>query len=140
LTLPGQPPAEPARTAVFTRADGREMAAYLAVPSDPARPGYGTLRLLDVVPGAALPGPEQVQASFRADPATAASGPMVRTGPLAVLPAGNGFLYAERMYLIAAGGAPALRSLLAGYDGKVGFGPTTRAALADLAAGAWSRP
>jgi hypothetical protein len=30
--------------------------------------------------------------------------------------------------------------VLAGYDGKVGFGQTTRAALADLAAGAWSRP
>ena len=62
------------------------------------------------------------------------------SGPLAVLPAGNGFLYAERVYLIAAGRAPVLRSVLAGYDGKVGFGPTTRAALADLAAGAWSRP
>jgi uncharacterized protein len=108
-----------------------------------ARPGYGTLRLLDVVPGARLPGPEQVQASFRADPATAATaatGPMVRAGPLPVLPAGNGILYAERVYLMAAGRAPVLRSVLAGYDGKVGFGATTRAALADLAAGAWSRP
>jgi uncharacterized membrane protein (UPF0182 family) len=110
------------------------------VASDPARPGYGTLRLLEVVPGAAGPGPEQVQASFRADLAAAATGPMVRAGPLAVLPAGNGFLYAEPVYLMAAGRAPVLRSVLAGYDGKVGFGPTTRAALADLAAGAWSRP
>jgi hypothetical protein len=62
-------------------------------------------------------------------------------GPLlAVLLAGNGFLYAERVYLVAAGKAPVLRSVLAGYDGKVGFAATTRAALADLAAGAWSRP
>jgi uncharacterized membrane protein (UPF0182 family) len=137
LTLPGGMGAEPARTTVFTGAGGHQLAAYLAVPSDPARPGYGTLRLLDVVPGAALPGPEQVQASFRADLAT---GPMVRAGPLAVLPAGNGFLYAERVYLVAAGRAPALRSVLAGYDGKVGFGATARAALADLAAGGWSRP
>jgi uncharacterized membrane protein (UPF0182 family) len=99
--------------------------------------------VLDVVPGASLPGPEQVQDSFRADPATAATaatGPTVRAGPLAVLPAGNGFLYAERVYLVAAGRAPGLRSVLGGYDGKAGFGPTTRAALADLAAGAWSRP
>jgi uncharacterized membrane protein (UPF0182 family) len=96
--------------------------------------------VLDVVPGASLPGPEQVQDSFRADPATAATGPTVRAGPLAVLPARNGFLYAERVYLVAAGRAPVLRSVLAGYDGKAGFGPTTRAALADLAAGAWSRP
>ena len=146
LTLPGGMGAEPARTTVFTRAGGHELAAYLAVPSDPARPGYGTLCLLDVVPGVGLPGPEQVQDSFRADPATAATaataatGPTMRAGPLAVLPAGNGFLYAERVYLVAAGRAPVLRSVLAGYDGKVGFGPTTRAALADLAAGAWSRP
>jgi uncharacterized membrane protein (UPF0182 family) len=137
LTMPGQQAAELARTAVFTRAGGRELAGYLAVASDPARPGYGTLRLLEVAPGAARPGPEQVQASFRAG---LAAGPMVRAGPLAVLPAGNGFLYAERVYLNAAGRAPMLRSVLAGYDGKVGFGQTTRAALADLAAGAWSRP
>jgi uncharacterized membrane protein (UPF0182 family) len=140
LTMPGQPAAEPARTAVFTRADGHELAAYLAVASDPGRPGYGTLRLLDVVPGATLPGPEQVQASFRTDLALAVTGPMVRAGPLAVLPAGNGFLYAQPVYLMAAGRAPVLQSVLAGYDGKVGFGQTTRAALADLAAGAWSRP
>jgi uncharacterized membrane protein (UPF0182 family) len=55
LTLPGGTGAEPARAAVFTRAGGRELAAYLAVPSDPARPGYGTLHLLEVAPGASLP-------------------------------------------------------------------------------------
>ena len=70
----------------------------------------------------------------------ASSGTIWDAGDVAVLPAGNGFLYAERVYLVAAGRAPVLRSVLAGYDGKVGFGATTRAALADLAADAWSRP
>jgi uncharacterized membrane protein (UPF0182 family) len=135
LTLPGQSSAERARTAVFTRRDGNELAAYLAVASDPARPGYGTLRLLEVPPGTDVPGPSPVQHSFRAEQATA-----MRAGPLTVLPAGNGFLYVEPVYLPATGRAPMLRSVLAGYDGKVGFGQTTRAALADLAAGTWSRP
>lgn len=139
LALPGDRAPESARTATFTRADGTALAAYLTVASDPSRPGYGTLRLLEAAPGAAGAGPRQAQAAFRSAPAAAAAlarlrraGSAVRPGPLITLPAGGGFLYAEPVYAARAGRTPVLATVLVSYDGRVGCGRTARAALAAL--------
>jgi uncharacterized membrane protein (UPF0182 family) len=139
LTLPGSRVRESSRTATYTRTDGTTLAAFLTVASDPARPGYGTLRLLELPPGAAVAGPAQVEAGFRSDPVTAAAvarlrhrGTRLIPGPLVTLPAGHGFLYAEPVYAARPGRPPLLETVLLSYGGRVAAGPTTKAALAAL--------
>jgi uncharacterized membrane protein (UPF0182 family) len=139
LVLPGNRVAESSRTATYSRANGTSLAAYLAVASDPSRPGYGTLRLLEVPRSAVLAGPRQVQAVFRSSPvATTAlaglrrAGSTVIPGPLVTLPAGNGFLYAEPVYVARAGHTPVLGTVLVSYDGRVASGRTAHAALTGL--------
>ena len=139
LTLPGERAPESSRTATFTRGDGTTLAAYLTVASDPSRPGYGALRLLEMPPGAVVAGPRQVQAVFRSDPLAVAAvarlhhpGATVIAGPLVTLPAGRGFLYAEPVYVARAGRTPVLGTVLLSYDGRVAAGGTAQAALTAL--------
>jgi uncharacterized membrane protein (UPF0182 family) len=139
LVLPGNRVAESSRTATYSRANGSSLAAYLTVASDPSRPGYGTLRLLGVPRAAVLAGPRQVQARFRSNPVAIAAltrlrhaGSTVIPGPLVTLPAGNGFLYAEPVYVTRAGRTPVLGTVLVSYDGRVVSGRTAHAALTGL--------
>jgi uncharacterized protein len=139
LVLPGNRVAESSRTATYSRANETSLAAYLTVASDPSRPGYGALRLLEVPPGAVLAGPRQVQAVFRSDPVAIAALARLRRagsteipGPLVTLPAGNSFLYAEPVYVARAGHTPVLGTVLVSYDGRVASGRTAHAALTDL--------
>jgi uncharacterized membrane protein (UPF0182 family) len=139
LTRPGERAPESSRTAVYTRAGGTALAAYLTVASDPSRPGYGTFRLLEMPPSATVAGPRQVQAGFRSDPVATAAvarlrhrGTTVIPGPLLTLPAGRGFLYAEPVYVARPGRPPVLGTVLLSYDGRVAAGRNTEAALTAL--------
>lgn len=139
LSLPGQRAQESSRTAVYTRTGGTALAAYLTVASDPSRPGYGTLRLMEMPPSAALAGPSRIQAVFRHDPVAIDAvahlrhrGVTVIPGPLVSLPAGHGFLYAEPVYVARAGRTPTLGTVLLSYCGRVAAGRNTQAALTAL--------
>jgi uncharacterized membrane protein (UPF0182 family) len=139
LLLPGQRAQESSRTAVYTRTGGTALAAYLTVASDPSRPGYGTLRLMEMPPSTVVAGPSRIQTVFRHDPVAIAAvahlrhrGITVIPGPLVSLPAGHGFLYAEPVYVARAGRTPTLGTVLLSYGGRVAAGRSTRAALAAL--------
>jgi uncharacterized membrane protein (UPF0182 family) len=139
LTLPGERARESSRTATYTRTDGTTLAGYLTVASDPTRPGYGTLRLLEVPPGAVVPGPRQVQVVFRSNPVAIAAltrlrrpGTRLLPGPLVTLPTGHGFLYAEPVYEARPGRNPTLGTVLLSYGGRVAAGHTAQAALTSL--------
>ena len=139
LTLPGERARESSRTATYTRTDGTTLAGYLTVASDPTRPGYGTLRLLEVPPGAVVPGPRQVQVVFRSNPVAIAAlarlrrpGTRLLPGPLVTLPTGHGFLYAEPVYEARPGRNPALGTVLLSYGGRVAAGDSAQAALTGL--------
>jgi hypothetical protein len=147
MTMPGAPGPEFSLVTSFTQEGRPNMAAYMAVDSNPAGPGYGTIRLLVLPQNTAVPGPQQVQNAFESDPPASAEltalrrgGSKVILGDLIALPAGTGFLYVEPMYVEAsaagnAGAYPTLQAVLSSYGGRVGFGKTLPDALGQVFAG-----
>jgi uncharacterized membrane protein (UPF0182 family) len=141
LTMPGQ--AQPAfsLTTSFTPRGRSNLAAYMAVDSNPASPDYGNIRILELPQDTAILGPQQVQSNFESD--TSASkelslfrqgGSKVTLGNLVTQPVGNGLLYTEPVYVSAsaqgnAGSYPLLRRVFAYYGQNVGYAPTLQGAL-----------
>jgi uncharacterized membrane protein (UPF0182 family) len=139
LSLPGQRAQESSRTASYIRTGSTALAAFLTVASDPSRPGYGTLRLMEMPPSTVVAGPGRIQAVFRSDPVAIDAvarlrhrGVTVIPGPLVSLPAGRGFLYAEPVYLARARRTPTLGTVLLSYCGRVAAGRNTQDALTAL--------
>lgn len=132
------------------------MAAYTAVNSNPASPGYGTIRILELPQNTAMAGPQQIQNAFESDPAVSAeltvarrAGSRVIAGNLIALPVGTGFLYVEPLYVEApyvearagaAGSSPALQKVLVSYGGTVGYGSTVQDALGQVFTGLATPP
>jgi uncharacterized membrane protein (UPF0182 family) len=127
------------------------MAAFMAVNSNPASPGYGTIRLLELPQDTAFPGPGQVQNDFESDPTVASAltllrqgGSKVTTGNLITLPVGGGLVYFEPLYVSQSGGTgnsgsfPTLKRVLVYYNGtgtgtgSIGYAPTLSEALAQV--------
>jgi hypothetical protein len=147
MTMPGAPGPEFSLVTSFTQEGRPNMAAYMAVDSNPASPGYGTIRLLVLPQNTTMPGPQQVQNTFESDPRASAEltalrrgGSKVILGDLIALPVGTGFLYIEPMYVEAsaagnAGAYPTLQAVLASYGGSVGFGKTLPGALGQVFTG-----
>jgi hypothetical protein len=151
MTMPGDPAPEFSLTTSFTPADRPSMAAYTAVDSNPASPGYGTIRILELPQNTAMAGPQQIQNAFESDPAVSAeltgarrAGARVIVGNLIALPVGTGFLYVEPLYVEAPAGAagsfPALRKVLVSYGGTVGYGSTVQDALGQIFTGLAAPP
>jgi hypothetical protein len=146
-TMPGAQGPKFSLVTSFTQQGRPNMAAYMAVDSNPASPGYGTIRLLVLPQNTAVPGPQQVQNTFESDPPASAEltalrrgGSKVILGDLIALPVGTGFLYVEPMYVEAsavgnAGAYPTLQAVLASYGGSVGFGKTLPDALGQVFTG-----
>ncbi|OJX97909.1 MAG: hypothetical protein BGO96_13440 [Micrococcales bacterium 73-15] len=100
--------------------------------------GYGTIRLLEVASGTAVPGPGQVQNNFKSDQDAAnilnilnSQGSQAVSGNLLTLPVGGGFLYVQPVYAQASSGTryPLLRYVLVAFGDKVGFATTLDEAL-----------
>jgi uncharacterized membrane protein (UPF0182 family) len=120
------------------------MAAFLSVDSNPNRPGYGQLKILQLPQNANIPGPQQVNNNFQSDPAASIEltqlrkgGSQVTFGNLITVPLGGGLLYAQPVYVSAdAAGAegayPALKRVFTYYNGAVGYAPTLAASLAQV--------
>jgi uncharacterized membrane protein (UPF0182 family) len=130
---------------------GRQnLAAYMAVDSNPQSPDYGTIRVLQLPQDAAILGPQQVQSTFESDPTISSqlslyrqNGSKVIEGNLITLPVGGALVYEEPVYIQAAGTTgsstsgsyPLLKRVAVSFDGNVGFAPTLSGALSQVIPG-----
>jgi uncharacterized membrane protein (UPF0182 family) len=131
---------------------GRQnMAAFMAVDSDPQSASYGTVRLLELPQDTAIAGPEQVQNSFETLPNASIEltqlrkgGSKVSLGNLVTLPLGGGLLYLEPVYVQASGASngsyPTLRRVFVWFNGNTGYAPTLQASLSQVFSGLPSQP
>jgi uncharacterized protein len=115
----------------------------MAVDAEPG-PDYGTIRVLRLPSNTTVPGPEQVQNNFEANPTVAESlsllrrgGSDVELGNLLSLPVGGGLLYVEPVYVKASQGAsyPLLKKVLVGFADKIGYADTLQGALDQVFSG-----
>ncbi len=150
--MPGYAGPEFSLTTSFV-AKGREnLAAYMAVDSDPTSSDYGTIRLLELPRDTAIRGPRQIQNTFESDPTASRElalyrqgGSTVITGNLIVLPVGGGLLYIEPVYLQAtagggAGSYPTLQRVFVSFNSNTGYAPTLQAAFGQVFAGVPNQP
>jgi uncharacterized protein len=149
MTMPGAATQFSVTSSLVQR--GRQnMAAYLAVDSDPQSAGYGRIRVLQLPQDTAILGPDQVQSTFESDPGISSqlslyrqNGSKVIEGDLITLPVAGGLIYEEPFYIQAAGTAgssfsgsyPVLKRIAVSFDGNVGFGPTLQSALSQVVPG-----
>jgi uncharacterized protein len=145
MTMPG-PSATPEFSLVtsFTQRGRPNMAAFMAVNSDPTSGDYGKFTILGLPQSAGIVGPQQAHADFQSD--TAASGDIslwrkggsrVTYGNLITLPLDGGLLYTEPLYVSSdaagnAGSYPALRRVFVYFNGRVGYAPTLAEALGQV--------
>ena len=149
MTMPGVATQFSVTSSLVQR--GRQnMAAYLAVDSDPQSAGYGMIRVLQLPQDTAILGPQQVQGTFESDPNISSqlslyrqNGSKVIEGDLITLPVAGGLIYEEPFYIQAAGAAgststgsyPVLKRIAVSFDGNIGFGPTLQNALSQVIPG-----
>ncbi|HEY2129900.1 MAG TPA: UPF0182 family protein [Streptosporangiaceae bacterium] len=150
MTMPGAPTGFSLTSSLVQR--GRQnMAAYLAVDSNPESVDYGTMRVLQLPQDIAILGPQQVQGTFESNAAVSRQlalyrqeGSRVILGNLITLPVAGGLIYEEPIYIQAAnttagttssGSYPVLQRVVVSFDGNVGFGPTLQNALSQVIPG-----
>ena len=150
-SMPGYRKPEFSLVTSFNPRGRPNMAAFMAVNSNPSSPGYGTIRLLELPQDTAFPGPGQVQNDFESDPIVASAltllrqgGSRVTTGNLVTLPVGGGLVYFEPLYVSQSSGNsnsgsfPTLKRVLVYYNGtgtgtgSIGYAPTLSEALAQV--------
>ncbi|WP_370078383.1 UPF0182 family protein [Streptacidiphilus sp. MAP12-16] len=140
LRMPDQKAAAFSLTTTFVPNQRDNLAAFMAVDSDPG-PGYGTIRILKVPTSTNTLGPVQVQAKFNSDPTVApqisllqkSGDSTVEYGNLLTLPVGGGLLYVEPVYVRGAGvNYPLLQKVLAVYGNKTVLAPDLPTALASV--------
>jgi uncharacterized membrane protein (UPF0182 family) len=148
MTMPGASSQFSLTTSLVQR--GREnMAAYMAVDSNPQSADYGQIRVLQLPQETAILGPQQVQSAFESNTSVSAqlslyrqNGSTVIEGNMIILPVGGGLIYEEPVYIQAAGAAgsssgsfPYLQRVLVSFNGHVGFGATLQDALSQVVPG-----
>jgi uncharacterized protein len=141
-TMPGETQPEFSLATSFTPRGRANMAAYMAVDSNPQSPDYGRIRLLELPQDTVIQGPQQVQNDFESYPTASkelalfrTGGSKVTLGNLITLPVGGGLLSVEPVYVSATATAGSvsyseLKRVFAFYDGQVGYGATLQEALA----------
>jgi uncharacterized membrane protein (UPF0182 family) len=149
MTMPGTA-TQFSLTSSLVQRGRQNMAAYLAVDSDPQSAGYGKIQVLQLPQDTAILGPAQVQGTFESDPNISSqlslyrqNGSKVIEGDLITLPVAGGLIYEEPFYIQAAGTAgssftgsyPVLKRIAVSFDGNIGFGPTVQNALSQVIPG-----
>jgi len=138
LALPGQASSSFQLTTSLLQNRRPNLAAFVAVQSDPSSPDYGTMSVLQLPSNAQVNGPGQVANEFESfTPASTElsllrnGGSKVDLGNLLTLPLGNSFLYVEPVYVKSAGQTsfPTLKRVLVSFDGAIAYQPTLSAAL-----------
>ena len=142
MTMPGYAQPEFSLMTTFTPRGRANLAAFMAVDSNPLSPDYGTIRVLQLPQDTAIRGPGQVQNDFESNSRVASQltllrqgGSKVTLGNLITLPVGGGLMYFEPVYVSQSaagngGSYPTLQQVLVYYNGQVGFSPTLTDALA----------
>ncbi len=154
MQMPGAP-ATFSLTSPLVQRGRQNLAAYMAVDSNPQSPDYGTIRILQLPQDTAILGPQQVQSTFESDPTISSqlslyrqNGSKVIEGNLITLPVGGALVYEEPIYIQAAGTTggsssgsyPVLKRVAASFDGNVGFAPTLAGALSQVIPGLAASP
>lgn len=152
LQMPGQDESNFQLTSNFipaAEADGQQrnvLYGFLAASGDAGTgedgvkdEGYGEMRLLELPRQTAIPGPGQTQANFDAHSSVAQQlnvleigGSNVHRGNMLSIPAGDGILNVQPVYVESAGtdaAYPALRMVLVAFGEEVGYGDTIQEAL-----------
>jgi uncharacterized membrane protein (UPF0182 family) len=141
MAMPGQSQPVFSLTTSFTPRARTNMAAYMAVDSDPLSSDYGQIRILELPQDTAILGPQQVQSNFESDTSASkelslfrSGGSKVTLGNLVTQPVGGGLLYTEPVYVSASavgnsGSYPLLRRVFAYYGGQVGYADSLQGAL-----------
>jgi uncharacterized membrane protein (UPF0182 family) len=136
---PGQADPTFQLTSPLTALARPNMAAWVSVSSDPS--SYGQFTVLTLPIDTQTQGPAQMQNQFEStqkftESRTLLNNAAVRPlfGNLLNLPLLGGLLYVEPIYIEPSGsnGYPQLASVLTGFNGRVGFGASLSASLADL--------
>jgi uncharacterized membrane protein (UPF0182 family) len=148
LALPGDDRASFQLTATLLQNNGRNLAAFLSVDSDPSSPTYGVMRVLHLPTDSLVPGPGQVHNDFRSYPAASQQlslldqrGSSVTEGNLLTLPLGGSFVYVEPIYVrsTAATSFPTIKRVLVSWNNTIAYQPTLSQAL-DAAFGTGVKP
>ncbi|MBW3640022.1 MAG: UPF0182 family protein [Actinobacteria bacterium] len=139
LSFPGQPDASFRLSTSFTGLNRPNLAAFASVSSDPE--DYGQIRILQLPRSNPPNGPGQVANQFLSEQVVAdALFPFrqnraeVTFGNLLTLPAGDGLLYVQPVFVRAQGGEsfPTLQRVLVSFGNDVAANTTLARSLADL--------
>ena len=139
LSFPGQPGASFRLSTSFTGLNRPNLAAFASVSSDPE--DYGQIRILQLPRSNPPNGPGQVANQFLSEQVVAdALFPFrqnraeVTFGNLLTLPAGDGLLYVQPVFVRAQGGEsfPTLQRVLVSFGNDVAANTTLARSLADL--------
>ncbi|MFC7327705.1 UPF0182 family protein [Marinactinospora rubrisoli] len=143
LRYPGDDDASFSLTSTFVPRGRDNLAAFMAVDSDPSSDNYGQLRLLELPRSTVILGPGQVQNAFQSDAGVREvllpleqSSARVTYGNLLTLPFAGGLLYVEPLYVQAGGGDqasyPLLQQVMVGFGEEVAIGRNLQEALNNL--------
>ncbi|HET9898172.1 MAG TPA: UPF0182 family protein, partial [Streptosporangiaceae bacterium] len=142
LDMPGAPTPEFSMVSSFTPRSRANLAAYIAVNSNPLSTDYGKIQILQLPQDTAVTGPEQIQSNFENDPPAAEplsllrqQGSKVTEGNLITVPLGGGLLSVEPVYVSASsetnsGSYPQMKKVFTYWNGTVGFADTLAQSLA----------
>ncbi|WP_017596879.1 UPF0182 family membrane protein [Nocardiopsis lucentensis] len=143
INYPGADEASFSLTTTFVPRNRENLAAFMAVNSDPNSEDYGQLQLLELPRSTVNFGPGQMQNAFDSDAAVREvllpleqSNAEVTRGNLLTLPFGDGLLYVEPLYVQAGGGGaasfPLLQQVMVGFGEDVAIGSNLQEALNNL--------
>jgi uncharacterized protein len=149
LAMPGETTPQFSLVSLLTPRARQNIAAYMAVNSNPTSPGYGKIELLQLPQDTAIPGPDQIHSNFESYAKASeqlkllrGGGSKVTLGNLITIPLGGSLFSVEPVYVSASaktnsGAYPQLQRVFTFYyfgNGahNVGFGNTLANSLADL--------
>jgi uncharacterized membrane protein (UPF0182 family) len=146
MTMPMSGSATPqfSLTSLFTPRGRSNLAAYMAVNSNPNSPDYGQIQILQLPQDTAILGPQQVQSNFESNTNASSQlslyrqgGSKVILGNLVTVPLGGDLLSVEPVYIQASntgntGAYPQLKRIFTYYNNQTGFAPTLAGSLAQV--------
>ena len=143
INFPGTDEPSFSLTTTFVPRNRENLAAFMAVDSNPNSENYGQLRLLELPRSTVIFGPGQVQNAFDSDadvrevllPLEQSTAEVTR-GNMLTLPFAGGLLYVEPLYVQAGGGGaasfPLLQQVMVGFGEEVAIGSNLQDALNNL--------
>ncbi len=142
LQMPGSSAPEFSLSTSFTPKGRPNLAAFMAVNSNPQSRDYGRIEILQLPQNTAIPGPQTIQSNFESYVRASVEltqlrkgGSEVTLGNLITVPLGGGLLSVEPVYVQASsqlntGSFPQLKEVFTYYNGTVGFDSTLAGSLA----------